>query len=77
MNTHTVRRHVEALDLHQQIKKMTDPFLTSHRPRTLAPVLVRLSTINPQLQLGEKRMINLKASPKGEGFSPIPRRRIK
>ena len=75
MNTHTVRRQVEALVLRQHTTKDDWPFLTSYCSRLLSPVLVRLFRLNPQLQAGEKRMINLKASPKGEGFSPIPRRR--
>jgi hypothetical protein len=75
MSTHTVRRHVKALALRQQITKMTDSPSLRTAQEFSSPVLVRLFPLNPQLQLGEKRMINLKASPKGEGFSPIPRRR--
>jgi hypothetical protein len=56
---------------------MTDPVSFRTAQEFLSPVLVRLFPLNPQLQLGEKLMINLKAAPKGEGFSPIPRGDIK
>ena len=54
--------------MRQQITKMTDPFSLRTAQEFLSRVLVRLSALKPQLQLGEKRMINLKASPKGEAF---------
>jgi hypothetical protein len=75
MNTHTVRRHGEALALRQHTARMPDPLSLRTAHEFWSPVLVRLFPLNLQLQLGEKRMINLKASPKGEGFSPIPRMR--
>jgi hypothetical protein len=75
MNTRTVRRHVEALACARKSQNRTDSFSLRIVQEFFSPVLVRLFPLNPQLELGEKQMINLKASPKGEGFSPIPRRR--
>ena len=75
MNTHTVRRHVRALALRQQFTQDDCPLSLRTGQEFLLPFLVRMFSLNPQLELGDKRMINLKASPKGEGFSPIPRRR--
>ncbi|MGE5303267.1 MAG: hypothetical protein ACM3TN_08050, partial [Alphaproteobacteria bacterium] len=72
MNTHTVRRHVKELALRQQIGKDDQVFLTSHRLRILFTSPSSLVPVNLQLQLREKRMISLKASPKGEEFCPIP-----
>ena len=75
VNTHAVRGHEEAPACASKLQWMNDPLSFRIAQEFLSPVLVRLLPLNPQLQLREKRMINLKASPKGEGFSPIPRRR--
>jgi hypothetical protein len=58
MNTHTIRRHVEALTLRQQITKEDRRFLTSHRPRIFVTGPCPPVPLNPQLQLGEKRMMS-------------------
>jgi hypothetical protein len=47
MNTHTVRRHLEALAMHQQNTKMTDPFSRRTAQEFLSRVVVRLSALNP------------------------------
>src|SRR5262245_17900413 len=74
MNAHTVARHVK-LPPRANSSKTSRPSRLYHNRQTLVTDLRFIGSVTLSFSWGASGSSTLKASPKGEGFSPIPRRR--